>query len=908
MKKGIWLSLGALVLVGVIVFAIWYINEEGKMRTGSKDAFIPYNSAVVLSVNEKPELSPEVMQTWGKEAELFGKRLLVRVTDSLRGKDYAMSYPYVLSARVEGKGDVALLYVMDHKYVLSRNEVPDYLNRVFAGGAEKVRKYDQYKIYTLQQGKETVYFAVCGGIILISDSDLYVEDALKQFDLEETGEQAKPHYQNLDKYFSVGAGVHIFLNTAFFSDFMPLYVQTKKIFPHLDLTRLFKWGALDGELASKGVCLNGFMQYEGLEKSYVRTLKEQQPRASGIDGVVPEQVDALGILNLSNPSAYLKALDAYRYSMDLKSKTYERKQQYGKMFGRDCEKEWRELLQGEFAVAESGYNGATREKNGLVVVALKSGSLGRILLDKMMQAYARFEGKSASDYVKEHRIDREKTFSYYCCPVEDMPTVFWGYLFERIKSRYMLIEDNYLIFASSEKVVKDFIRDYVHGSFVRDADWYRNLKDKLSGKGNFTYFARTGKMWPQYREVAKGKARTFMEEHAGKEPAFPTWALQWSNEGGLLYHTLFLSSAPVQGEVRAHALWQTRLDDRVSMKPVPVVNHVTGEREIFVQDDRHTVYLINDAGRVLWKVPVDGKINSEVYQVDLFKNGKLQYLFSTSSKMYLIDRNGNAAGRFPLAFRSVCEQGITVCDYDNNKDYRIFAPCADREVYLYGLDGNLVKGWKPEKTDKPIVTKVRHFRVEGKDYLVFADRYRFYILDRKGKERIRVSSVLDLPEQADVYMVCRQTKPCWVCAGKCGEVYRIGLDGQLRTVKVEGLVGDFRMNVADMDGDGTEECVFTTANRLLTVSLDGKRTLDKVIEAESLDYPYVYRFSAKDSRIGVADSGNSRMLLLNSDGNLSKGFPIAGDSPFSIVFSGNDGFYLYAGTDSSSLIKYRVQR
>ena len=59
-----------------------------------------------------------------------------------------------------------------------------FLNQVFADGKEQVRKYDKHKIYTLQHKKEVVYFAVCGGITLISDSELYVEDGLKQFDLE----------------------------------------------------------------------------------------------------------------------------------------------------------------------------------------------------------------------------------------------------------------------------------------------------------------------------------------------------------------------------------------------------------------------------------------------------------------------------------------------------------------------------------------------------------------------------------------------------------------------------------------------------------------------------------------------------------------------------------------------------
>lgn len=908
MKKGIWLCFGAIILIGVIVFAIWYINEEGKMRTGSKDSFIPYNSALVVSVNAPPRLSAEVEKAFRPDVSDFRKRLLVRITDTLQKQSYIMPYPYVLAVRVEGKSDLRFLYVMDNKDVLSRGEIADFLKRAFANGAEKVRKYDRYKIYTLKQNKELVYFAVCGGIVLISDSDLYIEDGIKQFDLEQSGKEVKSRYRELDKYFSAGAGIDVFLNTSAFTEVLPLLLQTKKVFPHLDITQLFKWGALDGELGQDGVCLNGFMHYSGVEKSYIRTFEKQQPRESKIDGVVPARLISLGMLNLSQPEAYFTALEAYRQVTGRREAVYQRKQQFVKMFGKGREEELQQLLQGEFAVVELSYNEATQEKDGLVIAALKSGSLGKIWLEKMMADYARFDGGKPEDYSCHYSIDRDKALTYYRLPVDDLSAIYWGYIFEGIKSRFILIEDNYLVVASSENAVRSFIQDYVHGSFIRDAEWYRNLKTKLAGKYNLAYFARTAEALPLYRDLAAGEVRQFIAGHMNELPVFPTLALQWSNEGGMLYNTLFLNTIPIQDEIRPHVLWQTKLDARISMKPVPVTNHVTGERELFVQDDHNTIYLINDAGRILWKLSVDGRINSEVYQVDLFKNGKLQYLFSTPSKMYLIDRNGNAAGRFPMTFQTQCEQGITVYDYDNNKDYRIFVPCADRKVYLYGLDGKPVKGWDPEKADKPIVTKVQHFRVDGKDYLVFADRYRLYILDRKGKERVRISTVYDLPNQTDIYLSCKNTQTGLVFAGNNGTIHWVDFSGRTENSKVEGIGNSFRMNLADVNRDGNPDCVFTSENHLLVTQMNGKVILEKKVEAGSLDYPYVYRFSSADTRIGLTDPKGGQMLLLTQDGQMSKGFPLSGDSPFSIVFSGSDGFFLFAGADNGSLIKYRVQK
>ena len=52
----------------------------------------------------------------------------------------------------------------------------------------------------------------------------------------------------------------------------------------------------------------------------------------------------------------------------------------------------------------------------------------------------------------------------------------------------------------------------------------------------------------------------------------------------------------------------------------------------------------------------------------------------------------------------------------------------------------------------------------------------------------------------------------------------------------------------------------------------------------------------------------NHLFLLSADGKLSKGFPITGDSPFSIVFLGNDGFFLFAGTGNNTILKYKVQR
>lgn len=909
MKKGIFLSLLAVIFAGVVIFAIWYINEAGKVHAGSRDSFIPSNSALVVKLNSNASLSPELQENFAEEIRNFRDKLLSKMVDTLIRGGYASDKTRTLAMRVEGKGELAFLYVMDSKGVLSRGEMADFLNTSFGAPKDNMRKYDGHKIYSLKKGKEEVYFSISEGVILLSDSDLYIENGLGQFDREEeSGEPVKSPYRDVNKYFSAGSGINLFINTGCFADLLPLFVQYSKISEYLDITKCFKWGALDGDINAQGLCLNGFMHYSGLEASYMRTLEGQQPREGILDGVIPFNSSAFTMLNLSNLNSYFSVLEQYRYSAGLKEQVTKRKIAFTQLFGSDAEKELQDLLQGEFAMVDLGFDPAGPENDGLVIAHLKSGSLCEALIARMLQNYAKAKKMPVDALREKYSIDRDKSFTYYSFPADDFAAVCWGYLFGNIKNRYVLIEDNYLVFASSENAVKAFIKDYVHGSFVRDAEWYKKLRTKLSLKYNLAYFARIEAALPYYKYVANGSWQDYLKQNENKLAGFSTAGVQFSNEGNMLYNTILLSTEKIENSVRPHIVWQTKLDAAVTVKPTPVKNHVTGERELFVQDDNSTIYLINEAGRVLWKQALGERINSEVYQVDVFRNGKLQYLFSTPSRMYLVDRNGEPVGRFPVSFKSPSDRGITLYDYDGNKDYRVFVPCEDQKVYLYDLDGSPVKGWDSKKADKEIVSKVYYFRVDGKDYIVYADRYRFYILDRKGNERVQVSSVFDLKVNTDIYLTRKGGNAMLAFANIAGPVNLVDFKGNVQTVKCEKLSPDYNMNVADINGDGVDDYVFTDADRMFIYNLSGQLLYEKELEAHSLDYPYIYRFSDSDTRIGLIDKEQNRMLLLRPDGVISAGFPIPGDSPFSIVFSGSDGFFLFAGTDNGTVIKYRVQR
>lgn len=908
MKK-IALIVFGIVLLGGIGFALWWVNEREREVDIPKESFIPYNSAVVINVNANANLSPKIATAFDREIKAFRKSMLSRVVDTLKQVSQVDTSSYVMAIRVEGKQSIRFLYVLNRSGLFSRGDVHAFLQKMFAGLQVKERKYNNQKIYLASRGKDEVCYAIVGGMVLVSNSELYVEDAVNQ--LGHSGEDEKdgaPRFKNVNRYFSAGAGLNVFLNTTCFSDLLPLLLQKDFIAKQTNIAKWFKWGALDGDIKPNGVSFNGFVHYDGLKAAFPIAFKGQVPQDSKLDAVIPADVKCVSILALNDVKNYLASLESYRYGAGQIENVRKRKQEFARLFGDKLEEEWQALLKGEWGKGTLSYDASRKQEEGIVVVHVKAGSLAGGLLEKMLKSYASKSGISETSLYRSFALDKDKKVSYFKMPVPDFAGVMWGYVLGGIATNYVLVEDNYVVFASSEKGLQSFASDYMRRLSVRDQEWYQKLRTKLSSKFNWMYLSEMVSMLPYYEQVTKGALRELLERNKEGMEAFSSLGLQWGCEGDMLYHTLFLSTEEVE-QKQAQIMWQTRLDARMSMKPAIVVNHNTGERELFVQDEGNTIYLINDVGRILWKLPIEGKINSEVYQVDMFKNGKLQYLFSTPGHLYLIDRNGNYLPRFPLAFKSPCERGISVADYENNKNYRVFAPGADHHVYLYEVSGNFVKGWDVPKSDNDIVSKIYHFRVEGKDYLVYADRYRLYILDRKGKERVKVSTLLNLSANTSLYLTKQNGQMKMAFMDANGEIVLVNFRGQVERIRGEEMIGGGMFNVEDVNNDGQDEFIYTLKNRIVVMDNKGKLLFEKHWEDSELDFPYIYRFSARDSRIGIMDGKGERLFLLDMK-EVSKGFPIRGNSPFSIAFgdNGSAGFYLFAGSDGTHLLKYRVLR
>jgi hypothetical protein len=209
---------------------------------------------------------------------------------------------------------------------------------------------------------------------------------------------------------------------------------------------------------------------------------------------------------------------------------------------------------------------------------------------------------------------------------------------------------------------------------------------------------------------------------------------QFSNVDQQFYTNVLLRFSPQREKAVAAsppASSQIVFNQNIQTPPFPVLNHTTKETEVILIDGSGQLTLIAQ-NRHLWTLPV-GTPASGIFQVDYFKNRKLQYVLVAGQKLHLVDRLGRAVKGFPVALPEGEIRGLTVIDYDQSRNYRFLITYARGEVYLLDRSGKLLEGWNPKKFPEQI-HDVRFQRMKGKDYFVALGRRTLFLANRRGEE------------------------------------------------------------------------------------------------------------------------------------------------------------------------------
>jgi len=808
----------------------------------------------------------------------------------------------------EGKNNIGCLFAFSLQNRSEKAEMVDFFENMSKKGTGKLNKrlYDDAEIYRYQQGKAIYHFTEDQGIFLFSRHALFVEEAVRQISAGNLLDQEQ--FRNLYNTVSNSSDFNLFMNHDKIQQLLtkissPGFRQAVPLF-----TRFADWTELDINLNKSGFLLGGFSFSSEGNDNYLNIFRKQKAERFSMDEVLSANTSMFIHLNLSDFNAfqndyneYLKKDQGSYYRRETKLRELEQysKKPFLPLFA--------EIAGDEFALAFGPVTQNEPATNRFFIAGVKGQSIARELLLPMLENYARARNTTLENMQVTYQIRDDQVFHIYEFPFGNFPELLLGKTFSAVESNYLCFYDNDLIFADNLTDLKSYIHDLVLSETLEKDIHFQKFSEQMASRSSFYFFMNFSKAfylknYYLHEDVAKAIGEN--EENFRK---FYAMGWQFSASSGEFLNNLYLKYDPEMKE-EPQTVWQTKLDSTIAMKPQLVVNHYERENlEILVQDNKNNLYLINKEGVSLWKIKLPGMIRGDVCQIDYYRNGKLQYLFNTRNQLHLIDRNGNPVARFPVQLRSPATNSVAMFDYANNRDYRYFVACENRKVYAYDREGKLVGGWKFDKTDGAVTNPVKHFRLGTRDYLVFADLYKTYILDRQGHTRVQTTDHFEHSGN-DLYLVSGAT-PALATTDTEGRVHLQYFDGRSEVRDLGSFSKDHYFEAEDLDGDGKTDYLFADDRTLSAFTGQGKKIFEREFSFPISGKPNLYEFSANNRKIGIVCHDENRIYLINSNGELYAGFPLQGNTDFSIGFltSGNSYFNLLVGNEDNSFFNYKME-
>ena len=299
-----------------------------------------------------------------------------------------------------------------------------------------------------------------------------------------------------------------------------------------------------------------------------------------------------------------------------------------------------------------------------------------------------------SSSVKESSEIKDFAYSGY------MASLF-GEVFRREDESCYFAVDGWLITgakADLEEWAGGRAREYSLYAKLCDAD----LKQSIPASGNAVLYYSVnedGGVKGGAFSASAGKRISKELENCDIMPAM--LSVSADRKGGLIIETLLQKT-----EMKRMKAPETENDVHVSVPggPFTVKNSATGKENKLLQNQNLSLSLRDENGKGVWTVPFSGKLCGAVSSIDYFANRKIQFLFCSGSKVYLLDRLGRFVSPFPIDLGKKIVLGPAAYDFSGSKKYNILVLHEDNTIRMYNLQGKTPQGWKDITCEDTIVS------------------------------------------------------------------------------------------------------------------------------------------------------------------------------------------------------------
>lgn len=918
-KKVIIISALSVVMVLVVLAIIHFLGSNNNKKSDVFEA-IPKDASMIISINDVENflniISFENVLTveFLKIINLDCQNSTLHYCDSLSVFEILnpdkLETKTLLSFHPEGVNPFTqlLVYSLPEK-VKQKKHKSNFNDVVSKLGKITERDYKEITVFELNFNGElpNIHYSFTNGLFLLSFSPMVIEKSIDQLLDEKTILDAFPGLSNIHQTAGQKEIANFYINMASFPNALSVNASQSYIGFFENLKSTSGWTELDMSVAIDKLSFNGFSAKSDSVANYHSVLNSQEPTELRAIEVLPDNTSMHYSISINNSEAFESQMTEYCKLIGTETQRSQELEKIKSETGIDLKYSFYPMIESEVTFAITKPGTTNLYGNSFLIFSLNSQSSSVLELMNILGQASTKLNRPIEDFQDKMKIDERTSIDVYILPFEGLPGLLFGENFDHCTGKYVCFINNFMVFANTKDALFKFAYDALLNKTLKTSIEYNLFVENFSHQSNMFFYFSMFNGFEIFKDIFNDSTKNVIDLNHDQICSMGLIGYQINKSNDLLYNN-FVVKHTDHVEEKPQTIWESRLDTTISTKPALVINHNNNSKEIVIQDKKNILYLLSNSGREVWRLKLDEKITSPVYQIDLYKNGKLQYLFSSKNKLHVIDRLGNYVEKYPVELRSAATAPLSLFDYDGNRNYRIIIPCEDNKVYLYDGLGSIVNGWEFEGAENKVNSEISHYRAGSEDYIVFNDEYKAYFVNRTGESKIDFLTKFKFSTRNKIWFDGSSSKPRFVATDEKGTIHYFFTDGTQDSIKIEEFSTEHFFALEDLDRDGNKDFVFVDKNRMEVYNKSEELIMSYDFET-NVDFPPVfYSFPRNQTKIGIVCSTGSQIFLINHDGSLFNGFPLFGLTPFSIGYLSSEAnkFNLIVGGQDNLLYNYEV--
>lgn len=798
---------GAIIALLVTLTAGISYHYYQRYRVILSDPFnaIPTNSALIFECQSGSAAAKELESTgfwenWSGNTRLTSLSNIFHFADSVSQTNPAYkkawtSKPLYLSWHLAGSSGAGWLSAMSIPLGFTYQEFAEQIGALFPGRQFSERTYEEVTIYEDEKDGRPICYAISKGVLLLSESPVLLEDAIRQ---SRKGTPLKK-----DRLFSklVGATnpsvIRIYLNSIGLRDLLESAWNPDKNAVLEFASRMVRWSGLQVRILKDEIRLGGVSaSAEGVD--WMNMFRGSQPQPIEAVSILPERT---AFLLWMGSERMEKILALFRTDQDIfpnGRSQQELRANLMQAYGEDLANAFEGAVGSEAGLAITEAAGTDLTNNILVFYRGKKGTDAA----RLLQGWSKIPGSG---------ISRE---TYRGKLILSFPDNRWALLtIGNISTSWaqtaVAFVNGYFIVGSRSATLKTLIDDLSEGRQLTTKKGFSENLRRLGNEQNILIYSVSAR--------SKNLISTFFN---GQKTASANWQIQDAfivirERKDQLFQLEAALTKGVVPEREPSVLWSTQLDTTLHAGPYLLPGDEHAKYYVTAQDKRGDLYLFNESGNLLWKVLIKDTLIGSIHTIDYYKQGKWELLFNTSSRLFLLDRDGRTVANYPLRLPAPASCGLSLIVEPRVAGNKILVPCTNGNVYCYQLNGTPDPDWRSDKPVGSLSTPLQRVQ-QGKEYFYAALTLsrNICLIDNKGK--IVWKSQKNNLKKMVVNTTHTDTSQIFLLDDS-GLVYSAGLDGRILLLMDTVNVRDLSLVSDSLETD----LVLLTRDSLLTISKAG---------------------------------------------------------------------------------------